>query len=79
MAATIKIDDKTYDVENDLTNEQRYIVAQIEDANKAKAKARFDMDKAVMLAKGFSEALTASIKSQEEQDGENSDRSTQED
>jgi hypothetical protein len=79
MAATITIGDKEYDVETELTGQQQYMVSQIEAANRTEAKARFELDQAMMLKMGFSEALTASIASQEEQDGENGDRSTQAD
>lgn len=79
MAATITIGDKEYDVETDLTEQQRYMVSQIEAANRKEAQARFELDQAMMLKMGFSEALTASITSQEEQDGQDSDRSTQAD
>ena len=79
MAATIKIDDREFDVEKDLTDEQRYMVDQISAAKQRKAQARFDMDQGVMLEKAFSEALVASIMSQEDDDGENSNGSTQAD
>lgn len=79
MAATIKIDDREFDIENDLTDQQRYMVDQISAAKQRKAQARFDMDQGVMLEKAFSEALVASIMSQEDDDGENSNGSTQAD
>jgi len=79
MAATIKIKDREYDVETDLNEQQRYMVAQIESANRTEAKARFELDQAIMLKKGFSEALTASIESQEDDDGKNGNGSTQTD
>ncbi len=79
MAATIKIDDREYDIENDLNDQQRYMVDQISAAKQKQAQARFDMDQGVMLDKAFSEALVASLNSQEEDNGENGDRSTQAD
>lgn len=79
MAATIQIDDREYDIETDLTDQQRYMVDQINAAKRKQAQARVDMDQGVILEKGFSEALVASLNSQEEDNGENGDRSTQED
>ena len=79
MAATIKIDDREFDIENDLTDQQRYMVDQINAAKQRKAQARFDMDQGVMLEKAFSEALVASLMSQEDDDGENGNGSTQAD
>ena len=79
MAATIKINDREYDIENDLNDSQRYMVDQINAAKRRQAQARVDMDQGVILEKGFSEALVASIKSQEEQDGENGNGSAQAD
>lgn len=79
MAATITIDDREYDIENDLNDSQRYMVDQINAAKRKQAQARVDMDQGVILEKGFSEALVASIKSQEEQDGENGNGSAQAD
>lgn len=79
MAATITIDDREYDIENDLTDQQRYMVDQINAAKRKQAQARVDMDQGVILEKGFSEALVASLNSQEEDNGQDSDRSTQAD
>jgi len=79
MAATITIDDREYDIENDLNDSQRYMVDQINAAKRKQAQARVDMDQGVILEKGFSEALIASLKSQEEQDGENGNGSAQAD
>ena len=79
MAATITIDDREYYIENDLTDQQRYMVDQINAAKRKQAQARVDMDQGVILEKGFSEALVASLSSQEEDNGENGDRSTQTD
>lgn len=79
MAATITIDDREYDIETDLTDQQRYMVDQINAAKRKQAQARVDMDQGVILEKGFSEALVASVSSQEEDNGENGDRSTQAD
>jgi len=79
MAATIKIDDREFDIENDLTDQQRYMVDQINAAKQRKAQARFDMDQGVMLEKAFSEALVASIMSQEDNDGEDNGGSAQAD
>lgn len=79
MAATITIDDREFDIENDLNDSQRYMVDQINAAKRKQAQARVDMDQGVILEKGFSEALVASIKSQEEQDGENGNGSAQAD
>lgn len=79
MAATITIDDREYDIETDLTDQQRYMVDQINAAKRKQAQARVDMDQGVILEKGFSEALVASVNSQEEDNGENGDRSTQAD
>ena len=79
MAATIKIDDREFDIENDLNDQQRYMVDQINAAKQRKAQARFDMDQGVMLEKAFSEALVASLMSQEDDDGENGNGSTQAD
>ena len=79
MAATITIDDREYDIENDLNDQQRYMVDQISAAKRKQAQARVDMDQGVILEKGFSEALVASLNNQEEDNGENGDRSTQKD
>ena len=79
MAATIKINDREYDIENDLTDQQRYMVDQINAAKRKQAQARSDMDQGVILEKGFSEALIASMESQEDEDGENGNGSTQAD
>jgi len=79
MAATITIDDREYDIENDLNDQQRYMVDQINAAKRKQAQARVDMDQGVILEKGFSEALVASLDNQEEDNGENGDRSTQKD
>jgi hypothetical protein len=79
MAATIQIDDREYDIENDLNDSQRYMVDQINAAKRKQAQARVDMDQGVILEKGFSEALIASLKSQEDDDGENGNGSTQAD
>lgn len=79
MAATIKIDDREFDIENDLTDQQRYMVDQINAAKQRKAQARFDMDQGVMLEKAFSEALVASLMSQEDNDGEDNGGSAQAD
>lgn len=79
MAATIKIDDREYDIENDLNDQQRYMVDQISAAKRIQAKARSELDQGVMLEKGFSEALIASLTSQEGNDGENGNGSTQAD
>lgn len=79
MAATIQIDDREYDIENDLNDSQRYMVDQINAAKRKQAQARVDMDQGVILEKGFSEALVASIKSQEDEDGENGNGSAQAD
>lgn len=79
MAATIKIDDREYDIENDLNDSQRYMVDQINAAKRKQAQARVDMDQGVILEKGFSEALIASLTSQEGNDGENGNGSTQAD
>lgn len=79
MAATIKISDREYDIENDLNDQQRYMVDQISAAKQRQAKARVDMDQGVMLEKGFSEALIASLTSQEGNDGENDSGSAQAD
>ena len=79
MAATITIDDREYDIENDLNDQQRYMVDQISAAKRKQAQARVDMDQGVILEKGFSEALVASLNSQEEDNCENGDRSTQKD
>ena len=79
MAATITIDDREYDIENDLNDQQRYMVDQINAAKRKQTQARVDMDQGVILEKGFSEALVASLSSQEEDNGENGDRSTQAD
>lgn len=79
MAATITIDDREYDIENDLNDQQRYMVDQINAAKRKQAQARVDMDQGVILEKGFSEALVASLNNQEEDNGENGDRSTQTD
>jgi hypothetical protein len=79
MAATITIDDREYDIENDLNDQQRYMVDQINAAKRKQTQARVDMDQGVILEKGFSEALVASLNSQEEDNGENGDRSTQAD
>lgn len=79
MAATITFNDREYDIENDLTDQQRYMVDQINAAKRKQAQARSDMDQGVILEKGFSEALIASITSQEDDDGENGNGSTQAD
>jgi len=79
MAATIQIDDREYDIENDLNDSQRYMVDQINAAKRKQAQARVDMDQGVILEKGFSEALVASLKSQEDEDGENGNGSAQAD
>lgn len=77
MAATITINDREYDIENDLNDQQRYMVDQISAAKRTQAKARVDMDQGVMLEKGFSEALIASLMSQEDDDGEDGNGSAQ--
>ena len=79
MAATITIDDREYDIETDLNDQQRYMVDQINAAKRKQAQARVDMDQGVILEKGFSEALVASLKSQEDEDGENGNGSAQAD
>ncbi len=79
MAATIKINDREYDIENDLNDQQRYMVDQIKEAQRKQAQARSDMDQGVILEKGFSEALIASLESQEDEDGENGNGSAQAD
>jgi hypothetical protein len=79
MAATIQINDREYDVENDLNDSQRYMVDQINAAKRKQAQARVDMDQGVILEKGFSEALVASLTSQEDEDGENGNGSAQAD
>lgn len=79
MAATIKIDDREYDIENDLNDQQRYMVDQISAAKRIQAKARSELDQGVMLEKGFSEALIASLVSQEDSDGEDNGGSAQAD
>lgn len=79
MAATIKINDREYDIENDLNDSQRYMVDQISAAKRKQAQARSDMDQGVILEKGFSEALIASLQSQEDEDGENGNGSAQAD
>lgn len=79
MAAIIKINDREYDIENDLNDQQRYLVDQIESAKRRQAQARVDTDQGVILERGFTEALIASITSQEDDDGENSNGSTQAD
>ena len=55
------------------------MVDQINAAKRKQAQARVDMDQGVILEKGFSEALVASLNNQEEDNGENGDRSTQKD
>jgi hypothetical protein len=79
MAATITFNDREYDIENDLNDSQKYMVDQINAAKRKQAQARSDMDQGVILEKGFSEALIASLESQEDDNGENGNGSTQAD
>jgi len=79
MAATITFNDREYDIENDLNDSQKYMVDQINAAKRKQAQARSDMDQGVILEKGFTEALAASLQSQEDDDGENGNGSAQAD
>ena len=78
MAATIKINGKEYDIEADLNDQQRYLASQVERAQRTEQELKMELDRAIMCKKGFSEALMASLGS-EENDGENSGTSAPED
>jgi len=78
MAATIKINGKEYDIEADLNDQQRYLASQVEKAQRTEQELKMELDRAIMCKKGFSEALMASLSS-EENNGENSGTSTPED
>ena len=78
MAATITINGKEYDIDADLNDQQRYLASQVERAQRTEQELKMELDRAIMCKKGFSEALMASLSS-EESNGENSGTSTPED
>lgn len=78
MAATISINGKEYDIEADLNDQQRYLASQVEKAQRTEQELKMELDRAIMCKKGFSEALMASLNS-EEGNGENVGTSAPED
>ena len=78
MAATISINGKEYDIEADLNDQQRYLASQVERAQRTEQELKMELDRAIMCKKGFSEALMASLNS-EENNGENSGTSAPKD
>lgn len=79
MAAnTITINDKEYDIDA-MTDDQKYLAGQIDAHNRKIAGIHFDLDGVMMAKQGFVNALAASLKSQEDDDGENGNGSTQAD
>ena len=78
MAATISINGKEYDIEADLNDQQRYLASQVERAQRTEQELKMELDRAIMCKKGFSEALMASLNS-EEDNGEISGTSAPED
>ena len=78
MAATITIGGKEYDIEADLNDQQRYLASLVERAQRTEQELKMELDRAIMCKKGFSEALMASLNS-EEGNGEISGTSAPED
>jgi hypothetical protein len=78
MAATISINGREYDIEADLNDQQRYLASQVERAQRTEQELKMELDRAIMCKKGFSEALMASLSS-EESNGEISGTSAPED
>jgi len=78
MAATISINGKEYDIDADLNDQQRYLASQVERAQRTEQELKMELDRAIMCKKGFSEALMASLNS-EESNGEISGTSAPED
>jgi len=78
MAATITINGKEYDADADLNDQQRYLASQVERAQRTEQELKMELDRAIMCKKGFSEALMASLSS-EESNGEISGTSAPED